>query len=225
MINLIVTLTSISHLATEPTIDIHKWTVQVYGPEITFDIKRNGKNIGTHEVNFQIRNEQLLVEAKTRIRVKFLFFTAFKFDYTAKEIWQDGEIVSLQSFTNDNGKITNVNLEYGANVVNVINDGKNYSNSLDGPVYTTNHWNPNVLNASEVLNTITGKSNKIQIDQMEKEMVPTSTGERPAMHHRYNGELNNISSWYDDKMRWVGLIFQGKDGSLISYECNLCGDE
>jgi hypothetical protein len=225
MIKLILALTSISHQPIKPTIDIHNWAIQSYGPGMSFNIKRNGNQIGTHEVSFKTNDEKLYIEATTKIRVKFLFFTAYKFDYTAKEIWQNGELISLLSYTNDNGKKSEVKLDYGSDIVKAINDKDTFSNTLDGLIYTTNHWNPNVLNANVVLNTVTGKLNQIQISQKGEEMVPTGAGERSAIHHRYDGDLNNISTWYDEKLRWVGLNFKSKDGSIISYECNLCGDE
>jgi|TARA_R110002096_G_scaffold257381_1_gene450764 Domain of unknown function (DUF6134) len=225
MIKLILALTSISQQATAPTIDIHDWALQSYGPEISFNIKRNGNNIGSHVVSFKSNDEQLHIVATTKIRVKFLFFTAYKFDYTAREVWQNGELISLLSTTNDNGKKSKVNLDYDTDIVNVTSDDDSFSNTLNSSVYTTNHWNPNVLNANVVLNTVTGKLNQVQISQMGEETIPISGDERAAIHHRYAGDLNNISTWYDKKMRWVGLNFKGKDGSIISYECNLCGDE
>ena len=225
MIKLILALTSISPQTSEPTINIHDWALQSYGPEMSFNIKRNGNQIGSHEVNFKTSDEQLIIEATTKIRVKFLFFTAYKFDYKAKEIWQNGELVSLLSQTNDNGKRSEVKLDYGTDIVNATNYDVTFSNTLDGMIYTTNHWNPNVLKANVVLNTVTGKLNQVQINQMGEEMVPIGSNKRIAIHHRYDGDLNNISTWYDEKLRWVGLNFKGKDGSIISYECNLCGVE
>ena len=225
MIKLILAYASISQPLAASAIDIHDWTIKSYGPEITFDIKRKGKNIGTHKVTFTQNDNQLFVEATTRIRLKFLFFTAFKFDYTSEEVWQNGKLMSLSSLTNEDGKKSNVLLEFGEDIVSITNENGNYSNNLMGPVFTTNHWNPNVLDEEKVLNTLTGKSNNIQINKMGLEMVPTGKGEREAMHHRYEGDLNNISTWYDEKSRWVGLSFKGKDGSIISYECDQCGDE
>lgn len=225
MINTILSLASITQQAAVPVVDVHEWAVPSYGPAITFDIKRKGKKIGTHEVAFEKNNDELHIEAVTQIRIKFLFFNAFKFDYISNEVWQDGKLISLSSYTDDNGKKTEVIMEYGSDLVTAKTEDDAFTNSLGFPIITTNHWNPNVLNAEVVLNTITGKSNQVEISQVGWEMVPTDDGERRAIHHKYDGELNNISSWYDEKWRWVGLNFKGKDGSIISYECKWCGDE
>ncbi|MDG1996316.1 MAG: DUF6134 family protein [Emcibacteraceae bacterium] len=225
MISFILALASISEPLSKPAVDIHNWALETYGPEITFDIKRKGKKIGSHSVTFDAQGDKLLIEATTKIRVKFLFITAYKFDYSSKEIWEQGHLVSLQSHTNDNGKNSSVTMGYGENSVDVIHNGEATSNQFIQPLFTTNHWNPNILNSNQVLNTITGKTNKIEISSVGMDEVPTANGERKAMHHKYSGDLMDISTWYDQHDRWVKLNFKGNDGSIISYECNKCGDE
>ena len=225
MFNTILSLASIAQQAVIPVGDVQEWAVSSYGPEISFNIKRKGKKIGTHEVTFEKINDELHVEAVTKIRVKFLFFNAYRFDYVSNEVWQNGNLISLISLANDNGKKSEVTIDHNSDLVKVKTNNGAFENSLGVPTYTTNHWNPNVLNAEVVLNTITGKNNSVEISQIGWDMVPTDNGERRAIHHQYDGELNNISSWYDEKWRWVGLNFKGKDGSNISYECNWCGDE
>ena len=78
MIKLILALTSIFPQTSEPTINIHDWALQSYGPEMSFNIKRNGSQIGTHEVSLKTSDEQLFIEATTKIRVKFLLMFSAK---------------------------------------------------------------------------------------------------------------------------------------------------
>lgn len=214
MIKTILTMASIAQQASTPVVNIHEWAIENYGPKITFDIMRKGKNIGSHEVWFEDKDGLLHVDAKTKIRVKFLFFNAFKFDYHSTEIWDEGKLISMNSFTNDNGNESEV-------VLGSIENNK--QTDYDAEIFTTNHWNPNVLGSTQVLNTITGKTNNVQIANVGWDMVPTVAGEIEATHHTYQGDLRDISSWYDEKWRWVGLSFKGRDGSVISYQCNQCG--
>ena len=143
MIKIILALTTISHQTAIPVIDIHDWVLPSYGSAMVFEIKRNGKKIGIHQVDFKTNNEQLSIESKTKIRVKFLFFNAYKFDYNSLEKWKNGELVSLLSTTNDNGKKSTVNLASGTDIINVTINDDTHVNSLDDLKYTTNHWNPN----------------------------------------------------------------------------------
>ena len=223
MLEIILALENLSEPAMAPDINIHEWIVPAYGSEISFDIKRKGKQIGTHEVTFENIDNRIYVEVITKIRVKFLFFNAFKFDYSSREVWQNNNLIFVYSSTNDNGEKSEVVKEFGENAAEVLAGDRQFSSSLEGVNFTSNHWNPNVLNASTLLNTITGKINQVNISNQGWEVVPGQDGERNAIRHNYNGQLNNISAWYDEKWRWVGLSFKGKDGSVISYECKQCG--
>ena len=209
MIKVALAIASITN-STVPEIKskIDNWALPQYGSEMQFDVKRNGKKIGEHLVTFEQDQDKLIVNAVTKIRVKFLFFTAYKFDYKAEEIWEQNKLKTLTAYTNDNGKVSEVN----------------YTDSDNGtPLYSTNHWNPNVVDADYVLNTITGKTNNVTISKLGWEDLPVTEGTRPAQRHEYSGDLRDVTTWYDENGRWVGLQFKSKDDSIISYECNLCG--
>lgn len=209
MIKMILALASITNSSVpEISSKIENWVMPSYGSEMQFDVKRNGKKIGEHYVTFKKENDQLIVNAETKIRVKFLFITAYKFDYKAKEVWQENDLKTLTAFTNDNGDISEVNYTYSDD---------------SSPLYSTNHWNPNVLGADNVLNSITGKTNNVTISKMGWENLSIQDETRPALRHEYSGDLKDVTTWYDEKGRWVGLQFISEDDSIISYECNLCG--
>jgi hypothetical protein len=199
-----VTSTSLPAIST----DMEDWVLPLYGEEMQFDVKRNGKKIGEHFVTFKQENDTLIVKAGTKIRVKFLFITAYKFDYKAEETWQGNKLKTLTAYTNDNGDVSEVNYSY---------------NDESSPLFSTNHWNPNVLEADHVLNTITGKTNDVTISKMGWENLSIQDKTLSALRHEYSGDLKDVTTWYDEQGRWVGLQFKGNDDSIISYECNLCG--
>lgn len=209
MMKMILALASATNTSLpEISTDMESWVLPLYGEEMQFDVKRNGKKIGEHFVTFKQENDKLIVNAKTKIRVKFLFITAYRFDYKAEEIWQANELKTLNAYTNDNGEVSEVNYTYQDKTT---------------PLFSTNHWNPNVLNADNVLNSITGKTNNVTISEMGWENISIQDETRAALRHEYSGDLKNVTTWYDEKGRWVGLQFTSKDDSIISYECNLCG--
>jgi len=74
-----------------------------------------------------------------------------------------------------------------------------------------------------VLNSITGKTNNVTISELGWEEISIQDETRPALRHEYSGDLKDVTTWYDEKGRWVGLQFKSKDDSIISYECNVCG--
>ena len=42
-----------------------------------------------------------------------------------------------------------------------------------------------------------------------------------ATLYRYTGDLDT-EVWYDDEGRWVRMRFKAKDGSVITYQCEVC---
>jgi hypothetical protein len=80
------------------------------------------------------------------------------------------------------------------------------------------------LGSKEVLNTITGKPNAVNISASQIEMLRTTSGTLPATRFIYDGELET-TAWYDTDGRWVGLAFEARDGSTITYRCMSCATQ
>ncbi|GHF11425.1 hypothetical protein GCM10017044_01480 [Kordiimonas sediminis] len=200
------------------------WALETYGPKMEFQVHRDGKKIGSHQVTFsETEQGHLQVEAETRLRVKFLFLTAYKFDYKTKSIWQDSTLKRLDARTRDGGDVTEFSANFDMSSVTIQMDDKQKTHDIQSPLFPTNHWNPSVLDRTSVFNTITGRVNDIEIIPRDWETIDTPNGPIKARRYDYAGDLQDVSSWYDEKGRWVGLRFKGRDGSTISYECVQCG--
>ncbi len=206
---------------------IPEWAMNAYGDEIEFEVRRKGKKIGEHTVKFTRDGETYYVDTETRLKVKFLFFTAYKLEYKTRETWQGNELVSIDTDTNNNGDKTRFDMGYASKAVTVKDvrkDGVEDTYDLGIGLYPTNHWNPYVLKTEQVMNTISGRPNQVTITPADWEMIEILDMEpRRAMRHDYAGELEDVSAWYDERGRWVGLQFKGGDGSTVSYHCIECG--
>lgn len=89
-------------------------------------------------------------------------------------------------------------------------------------IYPTTHWNPGVLGASRVLNTISGKVTEVDLIPMGEEQVMVEGRSVTARRFRYTGEIQP-DVWYDADGRWVKMRFNAKDGSTIESVCERCG--
>ncbi|MCG8509714.1 MAG: hypothetical protein MI741_10855, partial [Rhodospirillales bacterium] len=89
----VVTWSDHGHAAFDP--------IEIYGNEHRFTILRNDEIVGTHLVRFSSLPDGLSVEARFELQVKFLFFTAFRYDYRSVATWRDGRLVRLETKTND----------------------------------------------------------------------------------------------------------------------------
>ena len=183
----------------------------VYENPTTYTITRKGKKIGSHELRFTHDNNTLVVDINSKIEVTVFKLPVFTFEYTAQEFWRDGKLESATSRVQENDKTSDVGLSSNGELSNTL--------TLNGPQqvprlhYTSNHWNPGVVEASRVFNTLTGEVSEVAVALIGAETVANGIA---ASHYRYSGDIV-ADTWYDAAGKWVKLSFAGRDGSLIEY--------
>ena len=192
---------------------------ELYGRDIIFDVYREADKVGSHIVRFEGKPDNLTVISEFNLNINILFINAYRFNYRSKANWQKGILNKLSVVVNDDGdKFSfDANKRSGKLVIS------NMKNSFEAflPVYPTNHWNAGVLNQKQVLNTLTGELNQVEIIKKGHEVINATNGQIRAMRYAYTGDLQT-EIWYDEKNRWVGMQFIGSDGSLIKYVCQKC---
>lgn len=191
----------------------------LYGDRISFSVLRNGKEVGTHEVRFKRSGEDVIVTSQFELKIRALAINFYKYNYTSVAKWNGATLKQLKTDVSDNGKKSRVEAKRKGDSLSV--KAKNASAKIDGPVFLTTHWNPNVVKSSKVLNTITGRINNVSIKAVGKEKVQTERGLATATRYRYSGDLQT-EAWYDSKGRWLKLRFKADDGSTIEFQCKSC---
>ncbi len=192
----------------------------LYGDTILFSVARNGTPVGNHRISIERRGAELTVNSSFEITVNVLFFTAYRYRYESSSIWHRGCLVALEAVTNDNGEVSRVEARRVGDELRI--EGPSGIVSHQPGLYPTEHWHAGVLAAESVLNTISGKVNRVRIEAAGDDMVIVDGKPHPARRYVYRGELEN-EVWYDDEGRWVRMRFRAKDGSTIEYECRRCG--
>lgn len=194
--------------------------VQLYGPELSFDVLRNGEKVGQHVVVFRKNADGMRVESRSDIEVRLLFLTAYRFRYHSVENWRRGELTSLDATINDDGKLRRVEARREGAVLMVRTDAGEWQAS--SPLWPTTHWNIAQTAAPALLNTLTGNLNRVNVKDRGVETVMLGDGPRKARRFVYSGGLS-CESWYDAAQRWVKLRFAAEDGSTVEYVCRNCG--
>jgi hypothetical protein len=190
-----------------------------YGDQILFDVYREDSKVGFHWVKFTKMGKGIGVESRFRLKINFLFFTAFQYDYQSTATWINGHLRRLNATIDDDGKLYSILAVRKSNFFQL--NGPDGKFRVDAPLYPTNHWNVAVLEHDRVLNTLTGKINNIQIKAQNREPVLTENGNILATRYVYSGDLKT-EVWYDDVGRWVQMRFKARDGSTIKYVCRRC---
>lgn len=188
------------------------------GEAIEFEVLRNGKPVGIHRTRFRQRDGYLVVDSEMALSIRFMFIEAYRYHYTATERWCEGHLVQLEATVDDNGERTRTEASAAGDRLEIAGPGGRSSAPLG--VFSTNHWHAGVLDSEEVLNTLTGNLNSVRIRRCA---TPNPDGEGPAgaTCYDYTGDLD-ARVWYDAEGRWVGLAFDGTDGSRFEYRCASC---
>lgn len=188
--------------------------------ELLYEILRNGSPVGTHRVVLNVDGDAMRAEAHSTITVRLLGIPVYRFEYRSYSRWEDGRMTSLDVVTNDDGTTTRITGR--AEGTKFQADGPDGTVSLPAGIFPTDHWNPGVIGAHEILNTISGRLNRVRMVAQGREERPTGQGTESATRYVYSGDLD-ATVWYDDRGSWVGLRFGARDGSAIEYVCRKCG--
>ena len=193
--------------------------VSLYGDEILFDVYRKNRNIGVHRTRFTSTGNGVRVETVFDITIPIPIFPDFTYTYTSSGYWEEGLLQNLRVTVNDNGEEVSYRATRQDDSMRIRTpDGDSLA---DYPLYPTNHWNAHVVSSTEVLNTLTGRINKVAIVPQGQEYVETEQGPVLATRYAYTGQLETLV-WYDTEGRWVKLQFAGRDGVVINYVCRRC---
>lgn len=194
--------------------------LRLYGPELRFDVLRDGEKVGHHVVAFRGTADGVQVESRSDIEVKLLFLSAYSFRYQSIEHWRDGKLTSLYAATNDDGEVSRVDVRREGAALKVRTATGEWQATPQ--TWPTTHWNMAQTTAPALLNTLTGNLNQVMVKDAGLETINLGDGPREARRFVYSGDLA-VESWYDAAGRWVKLRFPAEDGSTIEYICQSCG--
>lgn len=193
--------------------------VALYGATATYDIHRDGERVGSHSIAFRRDGDILAVESRSEITVQVLFVTAYNFTYLARSRWQEGELLTLEATTDDDGERSVVRVVPAND--GLVAKGPSGESSIAPTESLSEHWWQRFIAGDQQLNTITGAVNRIDVQSLGTDDVPMASGIESAERFRIDGDIE-LETWYDDAGRWLGMRFLAKDGSTIEYRCRTC---
>lgn len=184
------------------------------GDRLGFDIVRKGSKLGTHDLSFVRSGDDLTVKVVVDLVVKIAFITVYRYSHRATERWSGGEVVALDTTTNDNGdKFTVTGRRDKSGLVIEATKLARYTAPADALPAT--HWNRRQLDGPWI-NTQTGKLMRPKVTPIGADTIPGANGPLRASHYAITGEVQ-LDMWYDRQAEWAGLSFVGKDGTSVRY--------
>lgn len=153
----------------------------------------------------------MAVAIAINIQVRRLGFTVFRYEHTNNELWRDGQLVSLESKTFDDGddEFASVRRNAGALVI----DGSGYKGDAPANSAPTSYWNYETVSRPQWFSSQSGKLLNLTITQRDEGGL-----ERVDL----TGDFNN-TLFYDADKEWRGCRFNDKRGVSIIYRQTAAG--
>ena len=186
--------------------------------QIIFDVRRDGANIGRHEVSFRHRGDRLEVDVAIEIEVRLAFIPLFSYSHRNHEVWQEGRLVALDSETNDDGQrfaVTARSLAGGLRVVGSVGDFL-----APRSILPASYWDPRTVEQSLLLDSQRGRLLEVRPVLVGNEWLDSGV---PARRYSLSGDLN-LDLWYSDEGEWMKIAFEAR-GADVSYARRLAGTD
>jgi hypothetical protein len=183
--------------------------------KLSFVVLRNGDKIGEQAMSFDEAGGELTARTACELMVKLGPIPVYRYRHEATEHWSQDRFVSLQTQTNDNGKLIRVSAERDGDRIQIAPAG---GAPLTAPPQTLpfTHWNRKISGAP-VFNPQDGKLLREVAEGPTPGMVKLASGASIAASKVvFRGDAQ-IEDWYDEAGVWTGLVGRLKDGSTVEY--------
>jgi hypothetical protein len=182
---------------------------------ITYDVWREGSQIGTHTVEFTRDGDELKVHTRIRIAVKLLLVTVYRFEHDADEDWVDGKLMRFAAKTDENGTDRDVLLvRDGDELRGHYNDQQM---QMAGNLIPASLWNPATVDQTMMIEPTKGRAKAVTVIDRGMEQVKLSWGTVPAHHYSITGDIRR-EVWYGEDGQVVQAAYTAKDGTLLTFK-------
>lgn len=188
----------------------------VQADEYNFDVYLNDKKVGTHQFAVSKVAEQRLVQSTASFKVKFLFFSAYSYQHSNTEKWDDDCLRTFDAKTNLNGRPVEVSGATGES--GFVVEKSDSTELLPDCVMSFAYWNPEFLKQERLLNPQTGDFLDVDVESMGVELLEVRGEMVQAQRYKVTAKDIDLMVWYSDKNEWLGLESMAKPGQVIRYE-------
>ena len=180
--------------------------------EVSFDIIRKNKNIGSLITTFKKEDDKLQIRTILDIKVKVFLITAYKFFQDTTETWIDGEFVKIKGYTDFEDE-REYYIEGNDLDENFIASGMDGELTLSNKILPLNYWNKKILEEEEVFDTQKGIVRKITVQKLENAIIEVNNKKIEAEKYIMNASKNP-----KDKGPFPQYTLWYKDDELIKFE-------
>ncbi len=184
--------------------------------DLQYNVFLDGDKIGSHRVIIKPEASSKIVEVEANFQVKFLFFNAYEYQHSAREEWNDNCLSKISTSTDDNGSQLFVDGQRQSDAFR-IETPKGIA-TVNGCVKSFAYWDPQLLQASHLLNTQTGEYVAVKTLMLNEEEISLGNSKVKARHYQIISDQFVIDLWYSADKDWLALSTTTENGANLRYE-------
>lgn len=171
-------------------------------------VMRNGTAIGTHDVTFTRRGDDVTALSEIVITPRVMGVVVHRYEHRYTELTRGGRFVQVRSHLNRNGRI--VEVEADATADGVMLRGPEGALRMPRNAAPLSWWEPQRFGGTTPLfGTTTGKPMELR---WTREALPAG-----GTRWRTAGEVEAVLQ-FDAAQRWIAYQVKGDDGSDVLYQ-------
>jgi hypothetical protein len=184
--------------------------------EWNFRVYLGDSPIGNHRFRLTEQEGQKSLAVDADFKVRFLFFTAYRYQHSTTEIWRNDCLQEIASHTDANGRISNVQGAQGPDGFRTqVPESKA---PLADCVKTFAYWDADILHEKALLNPQTGELVPVTVEQLADEVLHVRGRDVAARKYRLLTRELSLDLWYSSDSEWLALTSTTKDGRILRYE-------
>jgi hypothetical protein len=184
--------------------------------EWQFRVLLDGEAIGEHSFDVSTSGDVREVVSEANLVVKVLGIPVYHYRHKATELWRGNCVAQLVSFTDDDGKLSQVRAQAGKDGRLDVTAG-NTTRALPGCTMTFAYWNPSMRQQTKLLNAQTGAEERVQIRQFGEATLDVRGVSIVAQRWRISGPAAPLDVLYSAQGEWLGLDSAVAGGRKLSY--------
>ncbi|MCZ6847496.1 MAG: DUF6134 family protein [Alphaproteobacteria bacterium] len=170
-------------------------------------------DIGTFTNTVTHKGDEVIVNTRVRIAVKILFIVAHREEADRKEVWRNGQLVSYDSLTQENGK--RLAVKGRANGSKFIIEGLDGRIEAPAAVHPPNPWSITITEKTLLLATASGKLLKVKATPVGEETIELPDRKVKARRFKVTGDMD-LDLWYDENDVMVRFTYAA-DGENVMF--------
>jgi hypothetical protein len=184
--------------------------------EWRFRVYLDDQEIGYHHFYLDESGGTRQLRTVANFEYRLLFVKLYEYEHENRETWAGDCLQSIESRTDDNGRVYAVDGRREAGRFRV--DGSAGEATLPECVMSFAYWNPAFLQQARLLNTQDGEFLDVEVSPPVGESLQVRGEQRAAYRYRLAAGELRLDLWYSTDHEWLALESEVRGGRKLRYE-------